>query len=151
VEKINLGRGKITALANTDSEWNVLCGAAEASFIRSINDWDEFVSSGRVKDSVLSTLSNADLMMFRSHLQFHEATRNGVAYRRGCAGWYVGDLMKDHKFTDEQLQQVAALFGIGPTRMKAVQHKFGDICDGEVCCRPRQNFFCPDGKPDCTC
>ena len=151
MKRMNLGKGKITALANTDSEWNALCGAAESSFIRSMDDWDEFVSSDSVKDSVLSTLTHADLMIFRNHLQFHEATRNGVAYRRGCAGWYVGDLITDHKFTEEQLHQVAALFGVGPERMTAVRDKFGDICDGEVCCRPRLNFFCPDGKPDCTC
>jgi len=149
--KMLLGTGNVTILANTDEEWDSLLGAVETPFIRTLDEWDEFVSSERVKNGVLASLDHADLMIFRNHLQFDEATRNGKPYRRGCSGWYHGDLVEQHKFTDSQLEEVAALFGVGGERFRAQRDKFGDICSGNVCCRTRLNFNCPDGKPGCGC
>jgi hypothetical protein len=149
--KMSLGVGRVTVLGNSDEEWKAIKCAAETQFIRALDEWDDFVSSGEIKDSVLGELDRIELMVFRNYLQFGEVTRNGRPFQRGISTWYYGDLAEKHGFREEQLVKVAGLFGIGPERFLATRDKFGDICNGDVCCRSRPNFNCPDGKPDCSC
>lgn len=138
-------------LAEADHEWAAVASAKGTPFVRSMDDWDAFVSSPSFRESPLGALSAADLTAFRSALHFDQASRNGVVFRRCCSGWYYGDLVSKYAFSRSKLEQVAAMFGQGPGRFAKTADKFGDICNGEVCCRPRDNFNCPDGNPDCGC
>jgi hypothetical protein len=149
---ILFGGDNVHNLANDEDQWNALKSARQTPFVRCLADWDELVSSGGLQGTPLARLSRADLMVFRSHLQFDETSRNGTAYSRGCAGWYHGELVDQFNLSDAELEAVAAIFGISAERYRAaVRDKFGDICNGNVCCRPRLHFNCPDGKPNCTC
>jgi hypothetical protein len=148
--KMSFGKGQVATPANTDAEWNAIARAYDTPFIRHIEEWDEFVNGELLQESPFGRLSPSDLAVFRSHLLFDESRRNGQPYRRCCSGWYYGDLIKDHKFTKTELADVAALFGVGPQRLSHIEDKFGDICDDEVCCRPRTAYACPDAN-DCTC
>jgi hypothetical protein len=138
-------------LANTDDEWRTMFSAPRSPFVRTLSDWDQFVRTAQFKNSPLSKLNQRALKNFRKHLQFVEIALNGKPLKRCCIGWYYGDLMKKHNFSGEDVLTIAAHFGIGPQRFARTADKFGDICDEEVCCRPRPNFNCPDGKPDCSC
>ena len=141
----------VPKLANSDAEWNTITGAKDSPFIRSLPDWDVAVADGRIKSSPLSKLGPEAMKRFRNRLRFVEISLNGIPKKRCCIGWFYGDLKKTRGYTLEDLLQVAALFGVGPKRFARTSDKFGDICDGDVCCRTRISYNCPDGKPDCGC
>jgi hypothetical protein len=138
-------------LANSRSEWLMISRAETSPFIRSLADWDAFIASKRVDVHVLSALDSVSLKNFRDQLKFIELSVNGKPVKRCCISWYYGDLIQRHKFNQDQIIEVAALFGIGPDHFHAQADKFGDLCDDEVCCRARVAYNCPDGAGDCTC
>lgn len=140
-----------STLANTHDEWKSIVIAERCDFVRSMAEWDAAVANGVIHKTSLAKLKPDGLEKFRQELKFLQVMVNGLSVKSCCISWYYGDLVDKHGFTDAEVHQVAALFGIGPERFLATSNKFGDICDGDVCCRPRPNFNCPDGKPDCTC
>lgn len=128
-----------------------LTSAEESPFIRSLSEWDAAVTIRHVHSKPLSRLDADALNRFREQLRFVEVAINGTTMKRCCISWYYGELLEKYQFTNTEVLQVAALFGIGIERFARTANKFGDFCNGNVCCRPRTAYNCPDGNPDCGC
>jgi hypothetical protein len=138
-------------VANTDEEWKKLSTAESSPFVRSLGDWEEFVNSAKLRTHALGGLDPAIMDNFRKDLKFVEVRVNGEIVKQCCISWHYGELIQKGQFSHEQVLEVAAVFGVGADRFARTADKFGDICDGDLCCRPRLAFNCPDGNPDCGC
>lgn len=130
------------ALAEDDDSWLTLSRAASSPFIRSLDEFDAFIGNGR-DQSPFDGLPAEAIERFRSHLRFVEVSVNGAPRRRFVQSFYMGDLVEQYGFSDDRVQEVAALFGIGPGLFRQLYHHFGDFGPGErIICRPRMYFYC---------
>jgi hypothetical protein len=143
--------GMVTILANSDKDWKALTTTEGSSFIRTLSEWEAAITNRRIHGTPLSRLDADGLARFQEQLRFTEVTVNGIPVKRCCISWYYGELTEKYHFTPAEVLDVAALFGIGPERFARTADKFGDLCDGDVCCRPRIAYNCPDGNPACNC
>ena len=129
-------------LADTDEEWLALSKAPDSPFIRSLEDWDAAVK-GAAAASPLAALPSQTLERFRDQLRFVEIRINGEPYRKFLLGFYFGDLVEEHGYSEDQLLEVAAMFGIGPQRFRSLRDYFGDFGpDERIICRRRPYFYC---------
>ena len=140
-------RGYVSASANTDEEWVAIKRCIKTPFVRTLNEFDLFVQSSEFSNNPLSKLKQVELMEFRASLMFTESSLNGVGFQRCIATFYVGMLVEEYGFTDEEVKKVASIFGIGPERFEKRLHYFGDL--SPACCMPRQFYNCPDNWPIC--
>jgi len=141
--------GEVLELANSGGAWRRLSAASNTPFVRSLDDFDRFVRGNEFRNCPLARLTESELAQFRSKLQFDEARRNGIPYRLRLVSFYYGDLIAHHEFTRRDVEDVAAVFGIGPAFFAQRQDYFGDFdANGNNCCRPRTAYFCGD-FPDC--
>ena len=136
--------------AMTGPEWVAIATASQSPFIRTLSEWTKFGSSRRFQNTSLAKLTPDDLESFARQLRFVELKVDQTIVKCCCLTWYYGDLIEKHRFSIEQVSKVAELFGIGSDLFARSQDKFGDICDGDVCCRPRPGYSCPSGS-DCSC
>ncbi|WP_332879761.1 hypothetical protein [Massilia sp. S19_KUP03_FR1] len=105
------------------------------------------MESASLGASVLDLLEPEDLTLFKSTVQFrreevYDGDDKPVTTRLGVATFSVEVLVKKYKFTPDQIQEVAALFGIGPERFWARYHYFGDTYP-EPHCESRPYYNCP--------
>jgi hypothetical protein len=133
----------VPALANTYRAWTRLSKETQSPFIRSLEEFDAIVAGRKHLQSPLGNLPIAAQKEFRSHLRFVNISVNGVPRNRYLLSFYCGDLVKKHGLSEKQLEQVAALFGIGPKLFGQLYHYFGDFGPNEqIICRKRPYFFC---------
>lgn len=129
--------------ATCDQDWNEMVSATTAPFIRTK---EEFESSS-FSSTELSVLSDEDLILFKSSVKFRREdifNDDGelVVSKKGVSTFSVEILVKKYKFTPDQIENVAALFGIGPERFWARYHYFGDTYP-QPHCVPRKHYNCP--------
>lgn len=129
--------------AMCDKSWNELVSAVDSPFIRT----NEQFESSNFSDTELSILSPEDLLLFRSTVQFRrEDVFNSegklIVSKKGVSTFSVEILVKKYKFTPDQIENVAAIFGIGPERFWTRYHYFGDTYP-QPHCEPRDYYNCP--------
>jgi hypothetical protein len=130
-------------LAENRRQWVSLASSRNTPFIRSLSEFDAHATDGRFSQSALGGLPSAALDKFRASLRFVEVSLNGAPRRRYLLSFGYRQLVKKYRFSDTQLLEVAALFGIGPKLFGATPHRFGDFDkNGNIICRPRLYFFC---------
>ena len=129
--------------ASCDKSWNSLVSAKDSPFVRTHDEFENFDFTA----SILSQLSQADLEKFKETVSFRRedvfnSSQQLVAKRLGVSGFSVEILIKDYKFTPDEIESVAGIFGIGPERFWSRYHYFGDTYP-EPHCVSRPYYNCP--------
>lgn len=129
--------------ATCENSWNELVSAKESSFIRTREQFETF----NFLNSELSILSPEDLLVFQSTFQFRredvfDDEGKLVVSKKGISTFSVEILVKKYNFTPDQVEKVAAIFGIGPERFWSRYHYFGDTYP-QPHCVSRPYYNCP--------
>jgi hypothetical protein len=129
--------------ASCDESWNNLLSAKTSTFVRTKENFESF----NFLDSELSRLSIEDLEEFKSTVRFRredifDEEGNAITTKQGISTFSVEILVKKYSFTPDQIEKVAAIFGIGPERFWARYHYFGDTYP-QPHCVSRPYYNCP--------
>lgn len=128
--------------ANCAASWNELVSADKSSFIRTKEELENYDFS-----NLFSTISNDDLTEFKKTVEFRREevfneSEEKVAIKQGVSTFSVEVFIKKYNFTPDEIEKVAAIFGIGPNKFWSKYHYFGDL-HPYACCRPRAYYTCP--------
>jgi|GEM_PF-2986211 len=126
---------------NIDTSWQDVVSQKSSDFIRTNEEMDKFDWS-----SVLVDVTAEDIDEFKSHIVFtKEVVTDGkgedVITRQGVFTFSVEILVTKYAYTPDQLEAVAATFGISREKFWKGYHQFGDLYPRPMC-RHRPYFNC---------